>query len=230
MNLSRISAYLRQPTTLFALSLILGDLVATWFNVIPAGGSAAMLIAALPLLGSDNSGIIAALLANKADLEKALNAVAAHKDIGPTAAKVIADAVPASTILAAATSAIASSTAEAAPKKSSAASAVAGVMLLGLVGTSLMACGSDQLVQRQQSVYGLSLSYAAAAQLAADYEKNPAADPAVVAKLKPAFQTAHDQIKLLDDAAAKGDPLPEAAVEAAQDALDAARKLLPASK
>lgn len=99
MNLSRISAYLRQPTTLFALSLILGDLVATWFNVIPAGGSVAMLIAALPLLGSDNSGIIAALLANKADLEKALNAVAAHKDIGPTAAKVIADAVPASTIL-----------------------------------------------------------------------------------------------------------------------------------
>ncbi|KAA8408399.1 hypothetical protein FKW15_01880, partial [Acetobacter sp. DmW_125133] len=166
----------------------------------------------------------------KADLEKALNAVAAHKDIGPTAAKVIADAVPASTILAAATSAIASSTAEAAPKKSSAASAVAGVMLLGLVGTSLMACGSDQLVQRQQSVYGLSLSYAAAAQLAADYEKNPAADPAVVAKLKPAFQTAHDQIKPLDEAAAKGDPLPEAAVEAAQDALDAARKLLPASK
>ncbi|ANA13071.1 hypothetical protein [Acetobacter oryzifermentans] len=230
MNFSRIGAYLRQPTTLFALSLILGDLVATWFNTVSAGASYTVLIASLPLLVSDNSGIITALMANKADLEKALNAVAAHKDIGPTAAKVIADAVPASTILAAATSTIASSTAEAAPKKSSAASAVAGVMLLGLVGTSLMACGSDQLVQRQQSVYGLSLSDAAAAQLAADYEKNPAADPAVVAKLKPAFQTAHDQIKPLDDAAAKGDPLSEAEVEAAQDALDAARKLLPASK
>ena len=230
MNLSRISAYLRQPTTLFALSLSIGDLVATWFGIVPEAGSLAILGAALPLLSTYNSSVISGLLADKQDLEQAVHAVATHKDIGPTAAKVIADAVPASTILAAVTSAIASSTAEAAPKKSSAASAVSGVMLLGLVGTSLMACGSDQLVQRQQSVYGLSLSYAAAAQLAADYEKNPAADPAVVAKLKPAFQTAHDQIKPLDDAAAKGDPLSEAEVEAAQDALDAARKLLPDSK
>lgn len=93
----------------------------------------------------------------------------------------------------------------------------------------LTACSANSLVERKQSVYGLSLSFAAAAQLAADYEKNPAADPAVVAKLKPAFQKAHDQIKLLDEAARKGDPLGEAAVEAAQDALDAARTLVPAS-
>ncbi|WP_231869380.1 hypothetical protein [Acetobacter malorum] len=98
-----------------------------------------------------------------------------------------------------------------------------------LLPLALTACGATQTVQRQQSVYGLSLSYAAAAQLAADYEKNPAADPAVVAKLKPAFQKAHDQIKPLDEAARKGDPLGEAAVEAAQDTLDAARTLLPAS-
>lgn len=98
-----------------------------------------------------------------------------------------------------------------------------------LLPLSLAACGANQTVQRQQSVYGLSLSFTAAAQLAADYEKNPAADPAVVAKLKPAFQKAHDQIKLLDEAARKGDPLGEAAVDAAQDALDAARTLVPAS-
>ncbi|WP_231867407.1 hypothetical protein [Acetobacter malorum] len=98
-----------------------------------------------------------------------------------------------------------------------------------LLPLALTACGATQTVPRQQSVYGLSLSYAAAAQLAEDYKKNPAADQAVVAELKPAFQKAHDQIKLLDEAARKGDPLGEAAVEAAQDALDAARTLLPAS-
>ncbi|KGB24851.1 hypothetical protein AtDm6_0260 [Acetobacter tropicalis] len=65
--------------------------------------------------------------------------------------------------------------------------------------------------------------------MAADYEHNVAADPAVVAKIKPAFQRAHDLIAPLDDAAAKGDPLPQAAVEAAQAALDAARKLLPST-
>lgn len=57
----------------------------------------------------------------------------------------------------------------------------------------------------------------------------PAADPAVVAKLKPAFQKAHDLIAPLDDAAAEGDPLPQAEVEAAQAAFDAARKLIPAT-
>lgn len=48
---------------------------------------------------------------------------------------------------------------------------------------ALAACGADQIVQHQQSVYGLSLSFAAAAQLAADCEKNPVTDPAMVAKL-----------------------------------------------
>ncbi|MDU8941275.1 hypothetical protein RYF71_04560 [Wolbachia endosymbiont of Drosophila malagassya] len=103
----------------------------------------------------------------------------------------------------------------------------AALSLALLLPLALTACGTGQTVQRQQAVYGLSLSYAAAAQLAADYEKNPAADPALVAKLKPAFQKAHDQIRPLDEAARKGDPLGEAAVEAAQDALNAARTLLP---
>lgn len=105
------------------------------------------------------------------------------------------------------------------------AAALTVVLLLPL---ALTACGADQMKERQQSVYGLSLAFAAAAQLAADYEKNPAADPAVVAKLKPAFQKAYEQIKPLDEAARKGDPLGEVAVEAAQDALDAARTLVPA--
>ncbi|WP_161628323.1 hypothetical protein [Acetobacter nitrogenifigens] len=40
------------------------------------------------------------------------------------------------------------------------------------------------------------------------------ADPVVTAKVKPAFQTAHDQIGSLVDAARAGDPRNQAAIEA----------------
>ncbi|KFL92044.1 hypothetical protein AmDm5_0485 [Acetobacter malorum] len=109
--------------------------------------------------------------------------------------------------------------------------ALAGALLLSCVG--LTACKSDANVsaevKRQQTVFALSKSYDAAADLAAAYKHNPAADPAVVAKVEAGFQTAHDKIKPLQTAADAGDPLPEAEIEAATAAFEAAQKLLPAS-
>ncbi|AQT04857.1 hypothetical protein [Acetobacter persici] len=108
--------------------------------------------------------------------------------------------------------------------------ALAGVLLLSCV--SLAACKSDAdvsaAVQRQQTVFALGKSYDATADLAVAYERNPAADPAVVSKIKAAFQIAHDKIKPLQTAAEAGDPLIEAEIEAAQAAFQAAQKLLPA--
>lgn len=161
-----------------------------------------------------------------------MHALTTHKDIGPAAAKVAADAVPGGALLAAAASALVqqqAATSTPASKSGGIGSGAAGLLLLIGLSGSLVACSDDQIIQRQQAVYSLSLSYSAAAQMAADYERNVAADPAVVAQIKPAFQKAHDLIAPLDDAAAKGDPLPQAEVEAAQAALDAARKLLPSS-
>nr|WP_063908619.1 hypothetical protein [Acetobacter malorum] len=101
--------------------------------------------------------------------------------------------------------------------------ALAGALLLSCVG--LTACKSDAnvsaAVQRQQTVYALGKSYDATGDLAVAYERNPAADPAVVGKIKAAFQVAHDKIKPLQIAAEAGDPLIEAEIEAAQ-------KLVPA--
>ncbi|MBO1361545.1 hypothetical protein J2D73_17300 [Acetobacter sacchari] len=229
MNFEKVGAYLRQPTSLFALADILGTLVALWFGVLPEGVACALLTAALPLLASDNSALVGRILAQRNDMAAAVHAVATHKDIGPAAVKIIADAVPAGALLAGA----AAASVQAEPSTAARASGVAPVaaLVIGLSVMSLTACGSsaDQVVQRQQAVFALDLSYAAAAQVAAAYERNPVADPAVTAKMKPAFQTAHDQIGPLVDAARAGDPLDQAAIEAAQDALQAARALLPAS-
>ncbi|GFE94899.1 hypothetical protein [Acetobacter persici] len=108
--------------------------------------------------------------------------------------------------------------------------ALAGALLLSCVG--LAACKSDAgvsaAVQRQQTVFALGKSYDASADLAVAYEHNPAAKPAVVSKIKAAFQTAHDKIKPLQTAAEAGDPLIEAEIEAAQAAFQAAQKLIPA--
>lgn len=233
MKLAKIGAYLRQPTTLIALGLVLGTGVADWFGSLPEVTSIALLAAALPLLAvSDTSGILAKLSADRDGLAAIVHALTTHKDIGPAAIKVASDTVPGGALLAAAASALVqqqAATAAPAKKASGIGGGAAGLLLLIGLSGSLMACSGDQLIQRKQAVYSLSLSYSAAAQMAADYEHNVAADPAVVAKLKPAFQKAHDLIAPLDDAAAKGDPLPQAAVEAAQAALDAARKLLPAT-
>lgn len=109
--------------------------------------------------------------------------------------------------------------------------ALAGALLLSCVG--LTACKSDANasaeVKRQQTVLALGASYDAAADLALAYKRNPAADPAVVTKVKDGFRVAHDKIKPLQTAADAGDPLSEAEVEAATAAFQAAQKLLPAS-
>lgn len=103
--------------------------------------------------------------------------------------------------------------------------AAAIALLLGAAVT-LSACGSNALVERQQAVMALGKSYTIAAQLAVTYEHSPAPDPKVVSDLKPAFQTAHDQILPLMDAAEHGDPLDQAAITAGQDALSALTALL----
>lgn len=230
MKLAKIGAYLRQPTTLIALGLVLGTGVADWFGSLPEVTSIALLAAALPLLAvSDTSGVLAKLSADRDGLAAIVHALTTHKDIGPAAIKVASDTVPGGALLAAAASALVqqqAATAAPTKKTSGIGGGAAGLLLLVGLSGSLVACSGDQ---RQQAVYSLSLSYSAAAQMAADYERNVAADPAVVAQIKPAFQKAHDLIAPLDDAAAKGDPLPQATVEAAQAALDAARKLLPST-
>ncbi|MFS8368849.1 hypothetical protein [Acetobacter indonesiensis] len=233
MKLVKIGAYLRQPSSLIAAAIVIGTGIADWFGVLPEGASIALFGAAIPLLAiSDTSGILAKVSNDRDGLAAIVHALTTHKDFGPAAIKVASSAVPGGALLAAAASALAQQ--QAAPvaptttPKGIGSGLPALLLLVGLSG-SLVACGGDQLIQRKQSVYGLSLTYSAAAQLAADYEKNPAADPAVVAKLKSAFQTAHDQIKLLDEAARHGDPLTQAEITAAQDALAAARKLMPAS-
>lgn len=231
MKLANIGAYLRQPTTLIALGIALGTGVADWFGALPEGVSVGLLVAVLPLLAvSDTSGILTKVSTDRDGLAAIVHALTTHKDIGPAAAKVAADAVPGGALLAAAASALVQQQAAASTKKTAGigGGAVGLLVLVGLCG-SLTACGSDQLTARKNGSYSLTLAYAAAGQLAADYEHNVAADPAVVAKLKPAFQKAHDLIAPLDDAAAKGDPLPQAEVEAAQAALDAARKLIPST-
>lgn len=230
MKLANIGAYLRQPTTLIALGIALGTGVADWFGALPEGVSVGLLVAVLPLLAvSDTSGILTKVSTDRDGLAAIVHALTTHKDIGPAAIKVASDTVPGGALLAAAASALVQQQAAAAApakKASGIGSGAAGLLLLVGLSGSLVACSGDQ---RQQAVYSLSLSYSAAAQMATDYERNVAADPAVVAKLKPAFQKAHDLIAPLDDAAAKGDPLPQAAVEAAQAALDAARTLLPSA-
>ncbi|WP_084440690.1 CRISPR-associated endonuclease Cas1 [Acetobacter nitrogenifigens] len=93
----------------------------------------------------------------------AVHAVATHKDIGPAAVKIIADAVPAGALLAG----VAAASVQAQTSTAARASGVAPVaaLLIGLSAASLTACGSsaDQVVQRQQAVFALDLSYAAAA-------------------------------------------------------------------
>lgn len=94
MNFSKLATYLRQPTTLFALADIAGTLVALWFGAIGESQALALLSAAVPLLASDNSSVIPRIIAQRDDLVSAIHAVATHKDIGPAAVKVIADAIP----------------------------------------------------------------------------------------------------------------------------------------
>lgn len=226
MNFSKIGAYLRQPTSLIAIAVIVGTGVADWFGILPESASVTLLLAVIPLLASDNSGMLSRLVADRDALAGVVHALTTHKDIGPAAAKVVAETVPSGALLSVAASALTVQPKATASSKP-AGNGVAALMLLGVLSTGLMACGTDQIIQRQQAVYALGESYVIAAKLAVAYEQNPAADPAVVSKIKDAFTKAHDQIKPLQVSAKNGDPLNDAVIVAAQDALAAARKLLP---
>lgn len=116
MNLSKLGAYVRQPTTLFAGGIILGTGVASWFGVLPDGAAVALLAVCLPLLTSDSSGqpasaessLLNRMANDQGDLFKVIHAVSTHKDIGPAATQIIANTVPGGALLVAAASALAS--------------------------------------------------------------------------------------------------------------------------
>lgn len=226
MTWTKAISYLRQPTTLFALAIASGTTVAIWFGVVPEAAAIALLAAAIPLLTSDNSGA----LADTALLSSVVHALATHRDIGPTAIQVIEKTAPTLLAESGSLAALAAITPKATASSGVTAMRCAAMGLL-LGGTlSLAACASNPLVEQQQAVYALGRSYDAAAVLAVDYERNPGADPAVVTKVKSAFQTAHDQISPLMAAAEQGSPVSQAALTAAQDAMSALSALLPAQK
>lgn len=228
MKLGKIGAYVRQPTTLIAVALTLGTGIAAWFGALPESASVALLAAAVPLLISDNSSALSKAFSDRDTLAGLVHALTTHENIGPEATKIVAEAVPGGALIAAAASALVVQQGVQSTEKKAAASTGAALLLLGVMSTGLMACSADQVLQREQAVYTLDQSYVIAAQLAVAYEKNPAADPAVVSKIKSSFITAHDQIAPLVKAAKAGDPLTQAEIEAAQDAFRAASALLPA--
>ncbi|OAG75677.1 hypothetical protein Amal_03140 [Acetobacter malorum] len=116
MNFSKLGAYVRQPTTLFAGGIILGTGVASWFGVLPDGAAVGLLAVCLPLLASDTSGQTASaestllnrIAGERDDLLKVVHAISTHKDIGPAATQIIADTVPGGALLATAASVLAS--------------------------------------------------------------------------------------------------------------------------
>lgn len=116
MNLSKLGAYVRQPTTLFAGGIILGTGVASWFGVLPDGAAVGLLAVCLPLLASDSSGqtvsaestLLNRVAGERDDLLKVVHALSTHKDIGPAATQIIADTVPGGALLATAASVLAS--------------------------------------------------------------------------------------------------------------------------
>ncbi|MFT8586823.1 hypothetical protein [Acetobacter papayae] len=158
---NKVVAYLRQPTSLFALGLLLGTLVATWFHVISTDASAALLITAIPMLASDNSGLLSSLTAQRDDLAAAMQAVASHKDIGPAAIKVIADTLPAGSLFSATASALINTERPAAPASSTGKSgaSVAAIMLLGVMGLGLTACGTTPQAKMRQTVFDVASAY-----------------------------------------------------------------------
>lgn len=116
MNLSKLGAYVRQPTTLIAGGIILGTGVASWFGVLPDGAAVGLLAVCLPLLASDSSGqavsaestLLNRVAGERDDLLKVVHALSTHKDIGPAATQIIADTVPGGALLASAASVLAS--------------------------------------------------------------------------------------------------------------------------
>lgn len=122
MTLSKVGAYLRQPTTLIAGGIAIGTGIASWFGVLPDAAAVALLSTCLPLLASDSSGQTASaestllnrIAGERDDLLKVVHAISTHKDIGPAATQIIADTVPGGALLATAASVLASQSSAAA--------------------------------------------------------------------------------------------------------------------
>ncbi|BAK84532.1 hypothetical protein [Komagataeibacter medellinensis] len=207
MNPKSASAWVRQPSTLFFLAIVVGTAVATWCNVIPQGAAAAMLAASLPLLLNDTTSDTAA---NPA-LVAVVNALATHHEVGSAAMQVIRATAP--HLLTDGTLAITKPPASAPPSRSTGLPAIA--CLIG-TGFLLTACGSTTQVKLRQSVNDLESAYDVLAEPMPDVMagKVPGitltdADKALIKK---ASQTVYNEIATLQTAIDGGKSLTETAV------------------
>jgi hypothetical protein len=221
---NKVVAYLRQPTTLFALGLLLGTLVATWFHVITSDASAALLVAVLPLLASDNSGLLTALTGQRDDLAKAMQAVASHKDIGPAAVRIIADTLPAGSLFGATASALNTVAAPApADAGKSIGSSVVPVLLVGVLGFGLAACGETPQAKLRQTVFDAASVYHVAATPMPDVMagKVPGVHLSDEQKVlvKKSSQTVVNELTVLETAIQNNNTLTQTSVSGLQSAL-----------
>lgn len=221
---NKVVAYLRQPTTLFALGLLLGTLVATWFHVISTDASLALLATAVPMLGSDNSGLLASLLSQKDDLAKAMQAVASHKDIGPAAVKIIADALPAGSLFGA-TASVLTNTSQPAPPSTGKGigSSVVPVLLVGVLGFSLTACGDTPQAKLRQTVFDAASVYHVAATPMPDVMAGKVAGVHLTDEqkslVKKSSQTVVNELTVLETAIQNNNTLTQTSVSGLQSAL-----------
>lgn len=207
MNPKSASAWLRQPSTLFFMTIVIGTAIATWCNVIPQGAAVALLAAATPLLLNDTTSDTAA---NPA-LVAVVNALATHHEVGTAAMQVIRATAP--HLLTDGTLAITK------PPAASPASRPTGLTALAcLIGTGLLltACGSTSQVKLKQSVYDLESAYDVMAEPMPDVMagKVPGVtlSDADKALIKQASQTVYNEIATLQTAIDGGKSLTSTAV------------------
>ncbi|BAK83981.1 hypothetical protein [Komagataeibacter medellinensis] len=207
MNPKSASAWVRQPTTLFFLVIVIGTAVATWCNIIPQGAAVIMLGASLPLLLNDTTSDTAA---NPA-LVAVVNALATHHEVGSAAMQVIRATAP--HLLTDGTLAI---TRPPAPAPSSRPTGLSAIACLIATGLLLTACGSTTQVKLRQSVNDLESAYDVLAEPMPDVMagKVPGitltdADKALIKK---ASQTVDNEIATLQTAIDGGKSLTETAV------------------
>ncbi|AHI24175.1 hypothetical protein H845_211 [Komagataeibacter xylinus E25] len=206
MNPKTASAWLRQPSTLFLLAIVLGTVVATWLDSIPQGAAVALLAACVPLLLNDTTSDTSA---NPA-LVAVVNALATHKDVGPAAMQVIRATAP--HLLTDGTLALTSPSAPRTPRPS-------GLTAIAcLIGTGLLltACGSTSQVKLKQSVYDLENAYDVLAEpmpdVMAGKVPNVTLSDANKALIRKASQTVYNEIATLQTAIDGGKSLTSTAV------------------
>ncbi|MCE2576011.1 hypothetical protein [Komagataeibacter sp. FNDCR2] len=210
MNPKTASAWLRQPTTLFFLVIVVGTVVATWFNAIPQAAAVALLAASLPLLLNDTTSDTNA---NPA-LVAVVSALATHRDVGPAAIQVIRATAP--HLLTDGTLALPASTApDTVPNRTSGMSMGAFACLMG-AGLMLSACGSTTQVKLGQSVDDLESAYDVLAEPMPDVMAGKV--PGIIlsdsdkALIKKASQSVYNEISTLQAQIDKGSSLTSTAV------------------